>query len=139
LSRNDLDDVLLAAGMGALGLWYALLVTYGIINMVWTYKFWSWIPPEQRHTSMWNKYISPGSAVAFMFIPYFNLYWMFVIHLGIAEILDRMRLAYPTTKGSPRNAALVATIGSMLFFPVGPFLHWYFDKQVETLALEMRR
>lgn len=136
--EGDAGTVFLAVSGGFMGLWYLLMLAYGVIGMVWTYKFWSWIPPEQRHTSMWKKYISPGQALGFMFIPYFNLYWMFVIYLGIADVLERMRVAYPTDKGPAKNLALLRLIVPFVFFPAGPFLDYFFDKHVEGMAADMQ-
>jgi hypothetical protein len=113
------------------------LIGYMIANMMWLHQFWSWIPPEQRHTSMWRKYISPGTAVGFMFIPYFNIYWMFVIYLGIADIMERLRVQYPCSKGPAKNIALIALIVPMVFFPAAPFVQYFFAKHVEEMAREM--
>ncbi|MBX3260396.1 MAG: hypothetical protein KIS78_03545 [Labilithrix sp.] len=130
-------SALAVAGMGLFGLWYMLLFVYGIVNAVWLYKFWSWIPPEQRHTSMWKKYISPGTAVGFMFIPYFNLYWMFVVYLGIADVMERLRVQYPSSKGSAKTLAILTLVIPFVFFPAGPFLQFFFAKHVEEMASEM--
>jgi len=129
----------MAVGGILFGLWYMLLIAYGIVGMVWTYKFWSWIPPQQRHTNLWKKYISPGQALGFMFIPYFNIYWMFVVYLGIADILERMRVEYPTDKGPAKTLALMRLIVPFVFFPAGPFLDFYFDRHVEGMAADMQR
>jgi hypothetical protein len=135
---DDDGSVVMAVGMGVFGLWYLLLLGYGITNMIWVYQFWSWIPPEQRHTSMWKKYISPGAAIGFMFIPYFNIYWMFVVYLGIADIMERLRVQYPTSKGPAKTLAIVALVVPMVFFPAGPFLQYFFAKHVEEMAAEMQ-
>lgn len=131
-------DVFLVAGFAALGLWYMLLFAYSIANVIWLYKFWSWIPPEQRHTSMWKKYISPGVALGFMFIPYFNIYWMFVVYLGIADIMERMRVQYPCSKGPAKTLAIVTLVVPLVFFPAAPFLQYMFAKHVEEMANEMQ-
>jgi hypothetical protein len=136
--EEDAGSLLMALGGGLFAFWYLALMAYGIIGMVWTYKFWSWIPPEQRHTSMWKKYISPGQALGFMFIPYFNIYWMFVVYLGIADILERMRVAYPTSRGPAKNLALLRLLVPFVFFPAGPFLDYFFDKHVEGMAADMQ-
>lgn len=136
--REEASGALFAVAAGSFGLWYLLLLAYGILNAVWIYKFWSWIPPEQRYTSMWKKYISPGAAVGFLFIPYFNIYWMFVVYLGIPDIMERMRVQYPSSKGSAKTLALVALVVPMVFFPAGPFLQYMFAKHVEQMASEMQ-
>jgi hypothetical protein len=135
---DDGGGAVAAGGMAFFGLFYLLLLAYGIVNMVWIYKFWSWIPPEQRYTSMWKKYISPGTAVGFMFIPYFNIYWMFVINLGLADIMERLRVQYPSSKGPAKTLAILAIVVPMVFFPAGPFLQYMFAKHLEEMAAEMQ-
>lgn len=124
--------------LSLMGLCYLMLLGSGILNLIWIYQFWSWIPPEQRHTNMWKKYISPGQALGFMFIPYFNIYWMFVIFLGIHDVLDRMRVAYPTQEIPSKTKALVALIVPLLFFPAAPIVHFFFEKHAERIAREMQ-
>lgn len=45
------------------------------------HKLWSMIPPEKAQTT-------PGKAVGFLFIPFFNFYWIFVAFLGLAKALN---------------------------------------------------
>lgn len=130
------QQALLVTGGLLFGLWYLTLLGFGIANLIWVHKFWSWIPPEQRHTKLWKKYISPGMAVGLMFVPYFNIFWMFVVYLGICEVFERLAVAYPTSKPVPKNLALAMLIVPMLFFPASPFLHFLFDKHVEEMARE---
>jgi hypothetical protein len=134
---GDSGGVLVVTGAGVFGLWYLLLFGYAITSMIWLYQFWSWIPPEQRHTSMWKKYISPGTAIGFMFIPYFNIYWMFVVYLGLADIMERMRVQFPCSKGPAKTLAILTIVIPMVFFPAGPFLQYMFAKHLEEMAREM--
>jgi hypothetical protein len=124
-------------GAGFLGLWYLLLFGSALANMIWLYQFWSWFPPEHRYTSMWRKYISPGAAVGLLLVPYFNLYWMFVVNLGIADVLERLRVQYPSSKAPAKNLAIAATVVPLIFFPAAPFIQYFFAKHVEDMALEM--
>lgn len=128
------------AGIGGIVfmVWYMLIFATAIVSGVWIYKFWSWIPPEQRWTNMWKKYISPGAAIGYMFIPYFNIYWMFVVYLGLSDIMERMRVQYPSTKGSPKTLAILAIVIPMVFFPAGPFLYYMLAKHLEEMAAEMQ-
>jgi hypothetical protein len=135
--QNDVGQVLAVVGMCMLGLWYMLLFGYAITNMIWLYQFWSWIPPDQRHTNMWKKYISPGTAVGFMFIPYFNIYWMFVVYLGLSDIMERMRVQFPSSKGPVKTLAILTLVIPMVFFPAGPFLQYMLAKHLEEMAREM--
>lgn len=138
LMGQDGGGALMVVGGGFLFLSYMLVMVWGILGLVWIHKFWSWIPPEQRYTPMWKKYISPGAAACFMLIPYFNFYWMFVINLGIADILERMRVAYPTDKPPAKTIALINTIVAIVFFPAAPFLDYFYDKHVEGMAADMQ-
>lgn len=138
IGEADGGGVIAGGGMAFLGLFYVLLLVYGIVNIVWVYKFWSWVPPEQRYTSLWKKYISPGAAVGFMFIPYFNIFWMFVIYLGLADIMERLRVQYPCSKGPAKTLAILTIVVPMVFFPAGPFLQYMFAKHLEEMAAEMQ-
>jgi hypothetical protein len=136
-SSDGPNNVFLLVGGLSLGFWYFALFAYAIANMVWIYKFWSWLPPEQRYTNLWKKYISPGTAIGFMFIPYFNIYWLFVVYLGLADIMERMRVQYPTQKGSAKTLAILTAVVPIVFFPAGPFLQFFFAKHLEEMATEM--
>lgn len=117
---------------------YAAIFAETLLALVWLYRMWAWFPPGERHTKLWNKYISPNMAVALMFVPYFSIYWMFVVYLGMADVFDRLRASYPTSRESPRKLAMVALIGSMVFFPAAPILHYLLDSRIEGLAREIQ-
>jgi hypothetical protein len=127
---------LIGAG-GVMLLFYVALFAQGLVSAIWLYRMWSWFPPEQRHTKLWKTYISPARAVLFLFIPYFNFYWMFVIYFGLGDIFDRMRVQYPTREPYHKNLALVSLLVPMVFFPLGPLFHYALDGHVEGLAREM--
>ncbi len=60
-----------------------LLILYSVVvNMVFLYKIWEAIQDG-------NVQISPGKAVGFMFIPFFNLYWIFPAYWGFAKELNK--------------------------------------------------
>lgn len=134
---DDGGQTYLVIGGSLFALWNLLIIAYAVVTLVWAYKLWSWIPPEHRYTELWKKYISPLQATLFMLIPFFGLFWIVVLNLGIADILDRMRVAYPTKKQSAKTIALINTIVGFVFFPAAPFTDWLFDKHVEELAAEM--
>ncbi len=49
----------------------------GIVQMVFIYKMWNAINDGQTKPS-------PGAALGFLFIPFFSLYWVFVVYPGWA-------------------------------------------------------
>jgi hypothetical protein len=134
---GDDGNALAVVGLLVISVAYLFIFAYAILNMLWLYKMWGWFPPEQRHTNLWKKYISPGTALGFMFIPYFNIYWMFVIYLGMGDIFERMMVQYRTSKPSPKQLAIITLVVSLVFFPAAPFMYFFFAKHVEAMAAEM--
>ena len=71
-----------AVGLAVFGL---LAVVSGLLAVVFglriLHKLWSLIPTHKAKTT-------PGKAVGFLFIPFFNLYWNFVAIYGLAKALN---------------------------------------------------
>ena len=63
---------------------------------------------------------------------------MFVVYLGIADVLERMRVQYPCSKGPAKTLAILALVIPLVFFPAGPILQYLFAKHVEEMAAEMQ-
>ena len=77
-----------AAGMRKLYWWgmglSATLVFMGvgfILLLILQYRAWKMIQSIKPRTT-------PGKAVGFQFIPFFNIYWNFVVSIGLAEGLN---------------------------------------------------
>ena len=45
---------------------------------------------------------TPGKAVGFLFIPFFNLYWVFTTYVGLAKDWNRVMASYPNLAHGPR-------------------------------------
>lgn len=126
------------AGSVMLGLGYLCVFATMALTMYWNYVFWAWVPPDQRWTNLWKKYISPGTLIGFMFIPYFNIYWMFVTYIGITDVLERMRVRFPHSRQpNLKSQAIMTLVVGMFFFPAAPLLQYFFQKKVEEMAIEM--
>jgi hypothetical protein len=72
------EDLLIALGIALV--FFALLLSLVLPTVamaVLVYKMWSSLPAEHRRTG-------PGAAVGFLFIPFFNLYWVFQAYPGFA-------------------------------------------------------
>ena len=59
----------------------AILYTI-IITVVFIYKMWKAIQPMNPQTT-------PGKAAGFLFIPFFNFYWVFIAWRGFAQDFNR--------------------------------------------------
>lgn len=55
-----------------------LIAYFAVIEMVLLYKAWAAIRPV-------NPRMTPGKAVGFSFIPFYNLYWLFPAFWGLAK------------------------------------------------------
>lgn len=71
-------EVGLPAFSPALGIAIALFIYAVVIAFVLLYKAWKAIQDGYARTS-------PGKAVGFLFIPFFNLYWVFQAFWGFAK------------------------------------------------------
>ncbi len=58
-----------------------ITVLYTIFTMLWHYNNWELVPEEVRATT-------PGKAVGFLFIPFYNFYWIFVSFIGLWKGLN---------------------------------------------------
>lgn len=58
------------------------IITSIVFGYMILFKSWKIIQDGRPRTT-------PGRAVGFMFIPFFNLYWQFIAYLGLAKDLNR--------------------------------------------------
>ncbi len=57
------------------------LIAAVVLDYILLYRFWKLIQDGKARTS-------PGVAVGFCFIPFFNLYWMYVAWVGLAKDMN---------------------------------------------------
>ena len=132
------DESLMTVGIIALMALVFLLYGQIATALVWLYKAWSWLPPDQRYTRHWRGWITPTTAALMMLIPYFHYYWMFVANCGLCDALDRLRVIYPTRDPAPKSLAIAACCCQFLIpFPVGSILWLVFMGKVERMTREM--
>ena len=70
-SNNGIENLLMT-------LFFIGLIVYVVMFMVLIYKLWAAIQIAPARTT-------PGKAVGFLFIPFFNLYWIFQAYWGWAQ------------------------------------------------------
>lgn len=78
-----------------------------VFKCIFLYRCWVLVPPERAATT-------PGKAVGFLFIPFFNLYWNFVAFYELGVFLE-------TASGNrqPRQLAQAFAIASILILVLG--------------------
>jgi hypothetical protein len=110
-----------------------------VLSLVWLHGAWSWIPFEQRYTGR-GKPVTPLNAALMLIIPYYNLYWMFVVNVGLCDALERMRLQYRTVNAAPRGTAIGACVCQLIPFAnlfVAPFVWFFYMRGVDALREEL--
>lgn len=119
------------AGAAQIWLW-GLGVALGLI---WLYRAWSRVPANARQTYDGRK-VSPGDALAGLFVPLYNLYWMFIANIGLCGAIERhaRRRGRPTR--APSSLAMAACIVQLIpaiGLLVGPILWSAFMVRVDML------
>ena len=112
---------LLFFGAFAVVPWIAAIVFFCIM----LYRFWELVPAKNR------KY-EPGYMVGFLFIPLFNLYWIFVSVWGCGKEYNRL---FGGTKQNLEIFALIYCIAQCcVWFGIGPSRDWaYFPSEIFCL------
>ncbi len=67
------------------------------------HQLWKLIPTDIARTT-------PGKAVGFLFIPFFNLYWMFVAYKGLGEDMNKTLQRYGVPYQVKETLGLIACI-----------------------------
>jgi len=80
--------------------------------LVFLYRAWKALPAEFRRTS-------PGKAVGFLFIPFFNMYWVFQAFWGLARDLNsaarRLNGGVRVSEGVPLAACILMLVSAIPF------------------------
>ena len=114
-SRRSSEDTGAALLLGA----FVALLLMAVPALVWLGTSWAFVPAGARYTRT-GRWVSPGEAVGFLFIPYFNLYWQFVANMGLCEALDNVLVAQGSAVRAPRGTAMAAGIAQCI-----PFLNFF--------------
>lgn len=106
---------------------WGISVFAAIYGYIILYRAWHILQPGGARTT-------PGAAVGFMFIPLFNLYWVFNVYVGWSTDWNRIRSTYPDLQAAPAAsggmfiAALVCLI-TIILSPIGLILFFICIKQ----------
>ncbi len=132
------------AAVGAIVMMFAIpaIIAYFVMIFVWVFKSWEMLPQAYRVTSA-GKTISPGEAVGFMFIPFFNqFYWNFVMPQGLCDGLNHALAAYGSPRRAPKGFAIACAIMQLIpyiNFSLAPFFWLAFVFMVDGAKAEYLR
>jgi hypothetical protein len=131
------DRAAFASMLPLMGLVFLILVV--VAAMVWLHNAWSSVPEQMRYTDA-GKWITPGQAVGYCFIPFYNLYWWFVTSLGLCEAINRTLVAQGKQPKAPKGLAIAASVSQVVpycNFLVAPILWTVFMFMVDGARKEM--
>lgn len=93
----------------------------GILFYIYIYRAWFCLQPGAPQTT-------PGKAIGFLFIPFFNFYWIFVAFNGLPKDWNRIVSSYEDLRGAPRLSEttfllfcigmFIAPLGLIMMFPM---------------------
>jgi len=86
-----------------------------IFHLMMVYKMWDSIRDGTPR-------MSPGKAVGFLFIPFFNIYWLFQIYPGFATDYNRY-LKEKNIPAAPLSHGLMTAMAVFILFAV-PIVNW---------------
>jgi hypothetical protein len=133
--KAEVTLVLLGLSLSGIGGLSAIFA--GLLTLIWIGRSWNCVPAEDGG-------MSGAKAVLLMFVPLFNIYWMFRVVPGLSTALTRAleRRDPDTPAATGYGAGLAACIMSLIGLNVlalVPFLMWLgsADRAVNrVLALE---
>lgn len=104
--------------LGLVGVGILCLVIAQILQLMTLHRAWKCL-------SLAGATVSPGAAVGLLFVPFYNLYWIFRAYHGLSREWNHITSAYDETRAAPRmpeGLFLAYCITSLVFAPVALIL-----------------
>lgn len=112
-----MESLMFFSGAVLVGVFFAAL--YRTLSFVYLHRAWGVLRRNQPRTSA-NK------AIGFLFIPFYNLYWVFVAYPGFVKEWARLKASHPGLLAAPPVSASIALI---------PAICWVVLSSLVVLAL----
>jgi hypothetical protein len=114
ISNSEMEMIMISVGVAML-----FVIPSAIIYLIWLYQAWDSVPEQFRSAA-------PGQAVGFLFIPFFNLYWVFRAVPGLSASIGRAMQAHdPRNVGAP-GFGMGVTACVLALIPYVNILTWPF-------------
>ena len=79
-----------------------------VLICIWIHTAWSDIPADERGD------ITPGGAVGKLFIPFYNIYWIFAISTSLCGVLNSKLVRIGSQPLAPKGLAVLGCIVHLL-------------------------
>lgn len=136
-SGGSRDGAAIASVVPLFGVFF--LIGAMIIGTVWVYKAWQSVPDQMRYTDA-GKWVTPGQACGYLYIPFYNLYWTFIANLGLCEAINRTLVSQGKPPKAPKGLAIAASVTQIIpycNFLVSPILWTVYMFMVDSARREM--
>jgi len=114
ISDREAVPILISFGLDLL-----LMIPATILYLVWLYKAWAAVPEQYRSAT-------PGAAVGFLFIPFYNYYWVFRALPGLSASIRRAREAVDPGRTGSAGFGIGVTAAVILIIPYVNMIAWPF-------------
>ncbi len=101
--HTKFDEFIISASIAG-----PFMLTALVLNLVSIAKYWSLLPPQIAK-------VSPAEAAVFLLIPFFNLYWVFVLNSRLGDGLNQMSFGRTSVANFGIPVALLIFLGSSVF------------------------
>ncbi len=108
------NDSLAMAAMGIICFAYIPAIVGIVFTMMLVYKLWDSIQDGTARTT-------PGKGVGFLFIPFYNFYWVFVAYWGWAQDYNNY-IREKNIQGPQINETMVLIICILMICSIIPYL-----------------
>jgi hypothetical protein len=113
IGQSAMTILYVLAGVGLL-----LYVFVAILTYMYIFRAWKCLAPGGMART------TPGKAIGFMFIPLFNIYWLFQAIYGLSVDWNKTVSAYPELERAPKMSEglfMTHCILTLLFTPLAIF------------------
>ena len=127
--ESGVNPVLAIALLGLMGVGYLLTVISVIVFYIYLHRAWQCLQPGGLARS------TPGKAIGFLFIPFFNLYWLFQAIHGLSVDWNRTIASYPDLRAihrMPEGLFLSFCIIALVFPPINLILIFIVMSHITT-------
>jgi len=105
------------------------VIAFVVFFMIWHYHNWDLLDKDLRKTT-------PGKAVGYLFIPFYNFYWIFVSYIWLWEGLNAMGKRYMSKDWVEMSLGIPIAFAILVLLSAIPFVG--ITSGVLTLLLIMK-
>jgi len=91
-----------------------------IVAFVILYRCWQAVQPLREYDETEQRMPTPGKAIGFLFIPFFNFYWVFVAWVGLARRMQKLGNLYHKQVAINPKTVLILLLAPLVFMILVP-------------------